>query len=418
MDEIILRSMASGTKQDHYQSVLARMVSAVSQDHAQLRTLIYEFARRKLRKDLFRQFEDGDWSEIEKQVSTLEEAIGRIEADFSHTLPRLSFETEQAPTVNTHEDSTSPTHPLQPISQRELMVGDYSGRSSSTFLSPTAYDIDYPKGMVNVTEYDGRSAGARVDKLLHSNFWRTIELIVAVVLGLAIYTAIDGQTAFSFLSSHQFGRSANTSSSNTTTSDQNAALTNKGPETATRAPPRSGVSNIPLPTAYGVYVLSNGQLTALDLLPIKVPDSRIAISASISTPSQAHLPPGELQFVVYRRDLLNDAPDRVSVRAIAQVMRALTVGPGGKAAYINVESTWVVRSTSYQMSVAPAADSSEMIVIRPDRANFAFPAGRYALVLKKEAYDFTVDGPIHDAAHCLERTDALGGGVYSECPHP
>lgn len=54
-----------------------------------------------------------------------------------------------------------------------------------------------------------------------------------------------------------------------------------------------------------------------------------------------------------------------------------------------------------------------MVVIRPDHADFAFPAGRYALVLKKEAYDFTVDGAIHDRAHCLERTDALGGGVYS-----
>jgi hypothetical protein len=32
--------------------------------------------------------------------------------------------------------------------------------------------------------------------------------------------------------------------------------------------PRSEMSDIPLPTAYGVYVLSNGNLTALGLLPI------------------------------------------------------------------------------------------------------------------------------------------------------
>jgi len=55
-------------------------------------------------------------------------------------------------------------------------------------------------------------------------------------------------------------------------------------------------------------------------------------------------------------DLVNDAPDRVSVRAVAQVMRALTFAPGGKATYINVEPTWVVRGNSYQMGVAPAAD--------------------------------------------------------------
>jgi hypothetical protein len=384
------------------------MVSAVSEDHAQLRTLIYEFARRKLRKYLVRQFEDGDWSEIEKQISTLEAAIGQIETDFSNTVPRLSFETKQAPSTRI---STPSALPLQPISQKELMVGDYSGRGLPTFLSPTAYAIDYAKTITTVTEHDRPSVGGRVDKFLGSNFWRTIELIVAVVLGVAVYVAIDGQSALSLLHSHQLGRAASTT-------EQSASLTNKPPETVSKAPPRSGISDIPLPTAYGVYVLSNGKLTALDLLPIKVPDPRIAISASISTPSQVRLPPGQLQFVVYRRDLANDAPDRVSVRAVAQVMRALTFAPGGKATYINVEPTWVVRSNSYQMSVAPAADSPEMVVIRPDRTDFAFPAGRYALVLKKEAYDFSVDGAIHDRAHCLERTDALGGGVYSECPNP
>jgi hypothetical protein len=418
MDEIILRSKGGGTKEDHFHSVLARMFSAVSQDHAQLRTLIYEFARRKLRKDLFRQFEDGDWPEIDRQVSTLEAAIERIEADFSHNVPRLSFGAEQAPTISAYEDSAPPTVPLQPISQRELIVGDYRGRGLSRFFASTAYDIDYPRTSVTITEHDGRSAGARVNKHLQSNFWWTTELIIAVVLGLAIYLMIDGKIGFSFLNSHQFGGSTNTRASDAVTNEQDASPTNKGLGTGSRAPLRSGISDIPLPTAYGVYALSNGQLTALELLPIKVPDPRVAISASISTPSQAHLPPGQLQFVVYRRDLVNDAPDRVSVRAVAQVMRALTFGAGGKAAYINVEPTWVVRNNSYQMSVAPVADSSEMVVIRPDRANFAFSAGRYALVLKKEAYDFTIDGPVHDAAHCLERTEALGGAVYSECPKP
>src|ERR1700680_4289954 len=103
MDDIVLRSMANGTKRDLYHSVLARMVSAVSEDHAQLRTLVYEFARRKLRKDLFRQFEDGDWSEIEKHITTLEAVIGQIEADFLNTVPRLSYDPDQAPAVSSDE---------------------------------------------------------------------------------------------------------------------------------------------------------------------------------------------------------------------------------------------------------------------------------------------------------------------------
>jgi hypothetical protein len=56
-----------------------------------------------------------------------------------------------------------------------------------------------------------------------------------------------------------------------------------------------------------------------------------------------------------------------------------------------------------------------MIVIRSDPTDFIFPAGRYTLVLKGVGYDFTVDGPQADTAHCLERTDALNAPIYSEC---
>lgn len=48
----------------------------------------------------------------------------------------------------------------------------------------------------------------------------------------------------------------------------------------------------------------------------------------------------------------------------------------------------------------------------------AFPAGRYSLVLKGQAFDFTVSGPITDPAHCLERTEAANGAYYSECQNP
>jgi hypothetical protein len=176
--------------------------------------------------------------------------------------------------------------------------------------------------------------------------------------------------------------------------------------------------SIPVPSAYGVYALSNGQLTELDVLPIKVPDPRVAISAVISTPSRVHLPAGPLQFVVFRRDLASSAPDHVAMRVVAKVVRALTFDSTGKSTVTNVADSWVVRSNSYQMSVAPVADDPEMISIRPEHAEIFFPAGRYALAVKGIAYDFTLDGPISDAAHCLERTDALNVPFYSECRNP
>ena len=159
----------------------------------------------------------------------------------------------------------------------------------------------------------------------------------------------------------------------------------------------------------------NGKLTELGQLPIKVPDPRVAISAPITVPSQAHLPSGQFQFVVFRRDLKDNAPDRVRVRVVAQVMRALTFDSKGHAKTTDVEQSWVIRNHSYQMRVAPLGNNPEMIVIRSDPADFVFPAGRYALVLKGVGYDFTVDGEVTDLAHCLERTDALNAPVYSEC---
>ena len=59
------------------------------------------------------------------------------------------------------------------------------------------------------------------------------------------------------------------------------------------------------------------------------------------------------------------------------------------------------------MRVAPVTDHPEMVLLRSERAELVFPAGRYALVVKNLAYDFTLDGPLADTAHCLERADAL-----------
>ena len=63
MDQVAADSTEVTTEQDHY-SVLARMVAEVSQDKAQLRKFVYEFARVKLRKDLYPLFVEGAWSEI------------------------------------------------------------------------------------------------------------------------------------------------------------------------------------------------------------------------------------------------------------------------------------------------------------------------------------------------------------------
>jgi hypothetical protein len=64
------------------------------------------------------------------------------------------------------------------------------------------------------------------------------------------------------------------------------------------------------------------------------------------------------------------------------------------------------------------SENPEMLIFRPEEPDFVFPSGRYGLVLKGQAYDFTVAGPIIDPAQCLERIEAANGAFYTECRKP
>ena len=175
----------------------------------------------------------------------------------------------------------------------------------------------------------------------------------------------------------------------------------------------TATSGVPLPATYGVYAISNGVLHELEMLPIRAPDPRITLSAEITKPSTTVLPDGKVVFVVFRRDLVNSAPAKATVRVVARVARSMSF-ENGKATSTNLEGSWRIRSNSYEFNVSPLPENREMIAVRPD-ADFAFPPGRYALVLNGLAYDFTVDGPITDRAQCLESVAAVTGPIYSEC---
>ena len=404
-----LASNDATTEKDHY-SALARMVSEVSQDHAQLRTFIYEFARVTLRKELYPKFLDGAWAEVNQQIRGLETAIDRIEADFAKNAPRLQF--------NSRPASPQRTDPL-PVrlraSQKTSTFGDGAIQARSLLLREPQYGAS---ALPITSNGDDRLANAFLGNHLRSRFWRNTQLIIATAIGIAIFAASNQQAVVDRI--NRLGLNWPYRPARVTANDGKPLPTRSGDLLPTRSNEanRSGATNLPIPTEYGAYAVINGKLTELEPLPIKVPDPRVAISAAISMPSRTNFPKGQFQFVVFRRDLLNNAPDRVSVRVMAQVMRALSFDLGGHPKTTDLVQSWVIRNKSYEMRVAPFGDNPEMIVIRSDPAAFVFPAGRYALVLKGVGYDFNVDGPVTDLAHCLERTDALDFPVYTECRKP
>ena len=171
----------------------------------------------------------------------------------------------------------------------------------------------------------------------------------------------------------------------------------------------------PLPTDYGVYAISNGQLYELEALRGRVPDQRVSISAPVKTPSRTMLADGRIAFIVFRRDVATSAPDRISVRVIAKVLRAMTFSSAGNADTATLDDQWAIRGASYEFRVGPVSEHPEMLLIRPEKPDFLFPPGRYGLVLKGQAYDFSVAGSFTESVQCLERVEAANGSFYSEC---
>jgi hypothetical protein len=185
-----------------------------------------------------------------------------------------------------------------------------------------------------------------------------------------------------------------------------------GAAPAETIPPRPG---FPLPSTFGIYALSEGQLAELKPIQGKVPDQRVAMSAAINTPSQTTLPKGDAKFIVFRRDAATNAADRADVRMVAKVARAMGVDASGKAVVSQADS-WVIRNISFPYKIGPVEDHPEMYLVQPEAADLVLAPGRYVLVIKGLGYDFTVAGAITDPRQCVERFDAVNGAFYSPCP--
>ena len=89
------------------------------------------------------------------------------------------------------------------------------------------------------------------------------------------------------------------------------------------------------------------------------------MSTPVKTPSKTILPDGRLAFIVFRRDL-SSAPDRVSVRAIAKVVRGMSFDLDARAKVSNLDDQWAIRSASFELRVTPVDDNPEMLLLRPE----------------------------------------------------
>jgi hypothetical protein len=367
-------------------SVIARTIESVRDDPSQLRNAIYELARVKLQKEAWAS--NMSLLSARRLMLALETAIERVETVASQQDEFLRYQSESRLGVD-------------PASDLYLPLPDHAPSNDVYRLSVFDQKVDA-----------ALLPAASNPPSLHPSQWRLRDLALPLRIGiLSIATLV----AIFFVGRH-FDLFEKTAKTLAKKGDIEKAITKPAPPPPPEIQTHS--AQVPLPSVYGVYALSNDRLFELEALAGKVPDPRVHISALLRTPSHTILPDGRITFIVYRRDIAVNAPDRVQVRIIAKVMRAMNFNTGGRTNVVSVDNEWNIRSNSYELRVAPVSGTTEMLMVRPDKSDFVFPAGRYGLVLKGQAYDFTVAGPITEAVQCLERTAAANGEFYSECRSP
>lgn len=377
-----------------YALILSRMISTVKEDPTQLRLTVYEFARARLRLDTAAL----DGPERKRLTEALETAIRGVE-QFSERRD----ERERLPPPIPPAQIGLGASPAESSSMSMVPINQISSEPVETVVLKRAY---FPR--------DPSPSAARQARVLLSPRARFVIgiLLFGAVAGLAIYKPRLPVLRARLDLPSPIGLAA--PKPGASTSIQVPQQTPVAAEAKTVAVPSNSLP-FPLPTDYGVYAVSNAKLSELHVLSEQVPDRRVAMSTPLSEPSRTTLPDGKAKFVVFRRDLAGSAPDRIDVRVVAQVMRAMRFDAKGKPNFSPVSDAWNIRNLSYEFRVRPIAGNPEMLLIQAENPDFTLPAGRYALALRSEGYDFTVAGKVTDPWQCLERTDAANGTFYSDC---
>jgi hypothetical protein len=389
------KCLATNSPPVDFSSVLSRTIESIRGDPAHLRNAIYELARINLQREALLRDPPMGILEVRRLMLALETAIERVE------------------TISSQRDGMQALQSLSRLLERPNSGG-------SEFVIPLRGPVPIFDHAAIATIDNNRfpSFLVRADDLPPSQtpnrFWSGLAPFLlactAAIIAVVLFAILNGQ--FIFRSQTQVAVKGVAP----TIEKSNAS----GLETVIQPQPNAAKpqsSGLPLPSVYGVYAISSGQLYELEALPGRVPDQRVFMSTAINKPAPTILPDGRIVFIVFRRDVVTSAPDRVAVRVVAKVMRAMTFD-AGKPSTTRVDDAWAVRSNSYEFRVAPLSENPEMLVIRPENSDFAFPAGRYAMVLKGQGYDFTVSGAITEAAQCLERVEAANGTFYTECRKP
>jgi hypothetical protein len=171
-----------------------------------------------------------------------------------------------------------------------------------------------------------------------------------------------------------------------------------------------------LPTAYGVYAVRDNQLIELEQVQTAPADPRTRTQLQIAKPPRLVIDAQRLDFLVFRRELISTAPDRVQVRIASRIAQSTIFDTNGKPTVVKPPTdTWFIREKGWDLRVSPLRENSEMVILHTEDPYYLLSAGRYELLLGGQAYDFTISGEVTDPAHCVEGVATPRGPVFYEC---
>jgi hypothetical protein len=356
--------------------MLSHLINSVRKNPEYLRATIYELARHKLKE----QYESESFADVRKLSKSLEIAIQGVEA------------------FNKKKEATEAALPEPDAAQEKSLISLHASRQD---VAPLVQPVS-PVIEVRVSAPESSPARNRLPGST-AVWW----FAAALAIGLTVVFAAVSLGLLVNKRNVVFNQPTSILPKVDTLASPQSASTAEDPRLAAPSPA--------LPSSFGIYAISDDKLYELDLLPGRAPDARIAISSLITTHSRATLPDGHLTFIVYRRDSATNAADRAEVRLIARIEREASFDKDGKQVVTSVDDNWVMRNISIPYRTAPKKDDPDMYEVRSENPDLPLTPGRYALVLKGLAYDFSVAGPVTDPRQCLERLVATNGRFYSEC---
>src|SRR5712691_4814745 len=301
------RNLAAKSPEIDFALVLSRVIGSIKDDPAQLRNAVYELARIKLQREGWYRNPPMNILEMRRLMLALESAIERVETfsskyDELRALQSLDRLIESSG-IGASKMIIEPREPLRIINQAPERTDD----------------VDHlPAILPRVERAPLKRAPLKRAPLNPAWFWHwpgsapLLRGAMIAIVGVALSVVIGRQFGL-------FGRQAPQPAAPIAQKHENlepkSVVRAPGPalqSPATMLQPQAPA--FPLPDVYGVYAVSGGNLHELEALVGRVPDPRVLMSTSIKTPSRTVLPDGRIVFIVYRRDVVSSAPERVTVR--------------------------------------------------------------------------------------------------------